>query len=215
MASEIGSMSYQSRMHAFEEILDSSSALRVVDIPQLRSLTLHGIPEHPAWMRSRIWRLLLGALPPEKDKWEDMARKSRTRYYDVAAQLLDPIHTSPPPEYPLNARDKLLDTIAKDVDRTQPRIPFFRRPIHPLQTWPTLKSTTTSGPSNPPDDAQPKSDVADALFDRLILVQRVVRFGSSAPPPIPHTPEIRVVDIAPADGGEEAPKPSGRRKKRL
>lgn len=25
--------------------------------------------------------LLLGALPPEKDKWEDMARKSRTRYY--------------------------------------------------------------------------------------------------------------------------------------
>lgn len=29
-------------MHAFEEILDSSSALRVVDITQLRSLTLHG-----------------------------------------------------------------------------------------------------------------------------------------------------------------------------
>jgi hypothetical protein len=25
--------------------------------------------------------LLLGALPPEKDKWEDTARKSRTRYY--------------------------------------------------------------------------------------------------------------------------------------
>ncbi|KAG8770225.1 hypothetical protein FRC12_004431 [Ceratobasidium sp. 428] len=207
MTAEMGSMSYQSRMHAFEEILDSSSALRVVDIPQLRSLALHGIPEYPTWMRSRIWRLLLGALPPEKDKWEDTARKSRTRYYDVAAQLLDPIQTSPPPEYPLNARDKLLDTIAKDVDRTQPRIPFFRRPIHPLQSWPTLKSTTpSSGPSNESNDAQLKSDVADALFDRLMLVQRVVRFGTSAPPPLPHTPEIRVVDELPAEGEGKDPK---------
>ncbi|QRV76470.1 Rab-GTPase-TBC domain protein [Ceratobasidium sp. AG-Ba] len=184
-------------MHAFEEILDPSSALRVVDIPLLRSLSLQGIPEHPAWMRSRIWRLLLGALPPEKDRWEDTARKSRTRYYDVAAQLLDPIHSAPPPEYPLNARDKLLDTIAKDVDRTQPRIPFFRRPVHARQVWPT-----PADPSN----AESKPEVADAIFDRLLLVQRVVRFGTSVPPPLPQTPEIRVLDIPSAEDGDETAK---------
>jgi hypothetical protein len=104
------------------------------------------------------------------------------------------------PEYPLNARDKLLDTIAKDVDRTQPRIPFFRRPIDPLQVW--SAPNPTSDPGNPPSDGQ--SDVADALFDRLMLVQRVVRFGSSAPPPMPHTPEIRVMEVAPAEDGDAA-----------
>ncbi|KAJ1310832.1 hypothetical protein OPQ81_009350 [Rhizoctonia solani] len=195
MAAEMDQMNYQFRMHAFEEILDSSSALRVVDIPQLRALSLQGIPEHPLWMRSRIWRLLLGALPPEKDKWEDMANKSRMRYYDVAAQLLAPIQTAPPsPDYPLNARDKLLDTIAKDVDRTQPRIPFFRQPIDPLQTWPKPTPTTSSLDAEP---EPPKSDVADALFERLTIVQRVVRFGNSAPPPAPRTPEIRVMEVAP------------------
>ncbi|CEL58292.1 TBC domain-containing protein C1952,17c OS=Schizosaccharomyces pombe (strain 972 / ATCC 24843) GN=SPAC1952.17c PE=4 SV=4 [Rhizoctonia solani AG-1 IB] len=200
MAGEMEQMNYQSRMHAFEEILDSSSALRVVDIVQLRALSLQGIPEHPVWMRSRIWRLLLGALPPEKDKWEEVANKSRMRYYDVAAQLLEPIQTGPPPEYPLNARDKLLDTIAKDVDRTQPRIPFFRQPIDPLQTWP--KPTPTVSTS----DAEPEttqSDVASSLFDRLAIVQRVVRFGNSAPPPAPRTPEIRVMEVAPPSTNEE------------
>ncbi|CAE7064570.1 unnamed protein product [Rhizoctonia solani] len=199
MAGEMEQMNYQSRMHAFEEILDSSSALRVVDIPQLRVLSLQGIPQHPIWMRSRIWRLLLGALPPEKDKWEDTANKSRTRYYDVAAQLLAPIQTAPPPDYPLNARDKLLDTIAKDVDRTQPRIPFFREPIDSLQTWPKPTPTTSSL------DAEPeplKPDVADAIFDRLAIVQRVVRFGNSAPPPAPRTPEIRVMEVAPPSTNE-------------
>ncbi|KAG9104498.1 hypothetical protein FRC06_001879 [Ceratobasidium sp. 370] len=221
-------------MHAFEEILDSSSTLRVVDIPQLRSLTLHarhsrtpGMDEiedmAPPPRRTSAGKRQVGRHGPQVSY--ALLRESNVNrqfdltnsdcptlgasFQDVAAQLLDPIQTSPPPEYPLNARDKLLDTIAKDVDRTQPRIPFFRRPIHPLQTWPTLKSTTTSGPSNAPDDAQPKPEVADALFDRLILVQRVVRFGSSAPPPVPRTPEIRVMDIAPAERGEEAPKPSG------
>ncbi|KAH7311189.1 hypothetical protein B0J17DRAFT_687687 [Rhizoctonia solani] len=194
MTAEMEQMNYETRMHAFEEILDSSSALRVVDIPQLRTLSLQGIPEHPVWMRARIWRLLLGSLPPEKDKWEDMANKSRMRYYDVAAQLLAPIQTAPPPEYPLNARDKLLDTIAKDVDRTQPRIPFFRQPIDTLQTWPKPTPTASSSDVEP---EPPKSDVADAVFDRLTIVQRVVRFGNSAPPPAPRTPEIRVMEVAP------------------
>ncbi|KAF8707681.1 Vps4 in the MVB pathway, partial [Rhizoctonia solani] len=198
MASEMEQMNYQSRMHAFEEILDSSSALRVVDILQLRALSLQGIPEHPVWMRSRIWRLLLGALPPEKDKWEETANKSRMRYYDVAAQLLAPIQTAPSPEYPLNARDKLLDTIAKDVDRTQPRIPFFRQPIDPLQTWPKPAPSTSGS-----EPELLESDMANALFDRLAIVQRVVRFGNSAPPPAPRTPEIRVMEVAPPSTNEE------------
>ncbi|KAG8759624.1 hypothetical protein FRC11_001699, partial [Ceratobasidium sp. 423] len=200
MTAEMEQLNYQSRMHAFEDILDSSSALRVVDIPQLRALSLQGIPEHPVWMRSRIWRLLLGALPPEKDKWEDTAKKSRMRYYDVAARLLAPIQTAPPPEYPLNARDKLLDTIAKDVDRTQPRIPFFRQPIDSLQTWPKPTPTASSSDAEP---EPPKPDVADALFDRLTIVQRVVRFGNSAPPPAPRTPEIRVMEVAPPPTNED------------
>ncbi|CAE6346562.1 unnamed protein product [Rhizoctonia solani] len=199
MTAEMEQMNYHSRMHAFEEILDSSSALRVVDIPQLRVLSMQGIPEHPVWMRSRIWRLLLGALPPEKEKWENMANKSRMRYYDVAAQLLEPIQTAPPPDYPLNARDKLLDTIAKDVDRTQPRIPFFRHPIDPLQTWPKPTPTTSNSDAEP---EPPKADVADAIFDRLTIVQRVVRFGNSAPPPAPRTPEIRVMEVAPPSTNE-------------
>jgi len=34
------------------------------------------------------------------------------------------------PSFPLSDRDKLLDTIAKDTERTQPRIPFFRHSAH-------------------------------------------------------------------------------------
>jgi hypothetical protein len=110
----------------------------------------------------------------------------------------------------LNARDKLLDTIAKDVDRTQPRIPFFRRPIDPLQAWHKASSTTNSPAesADAPSNEQPKSDVADALFDRLTIVQRVVRFGNSVPPPVPRTPEIRVMEVAlnMAEGSDETPR---------
>lgn len=90
------------------------------------------------------------------------------------------------------------------MDRTQPRIPFFRQPIGAAQVWPA-SSTTASSTSNAPDVASnehPKPDVADTLFDRLALVQRVVRFGNSAPPPIPRTPEIRVMEVPPAEDGE-------------
>ena len=45
------------------------------------------------------------------------------------------------PTYPLSQRDKLLDTIAKDVSRTQPRVPFFRSLVEPSRYNPVAVAT--------------------------------------------------------------------------
>lgn len=92
------------------------------------------------------------------------------------------------------------------MDRTQPRIPFFRRTIEPLQAWPKTCATNHSSTelADVSSTGQPKPNVADTLFDRLIIVQRVVRFGNSAPPPIPSTPEIRVVEEVSSKPDESA-----------
>lgn len=70
-----------SRLHRIEAFLDHDTAPESVDIDELRHLCAVGtIPDHPPFLRPRIWHLLLGSLPPEKSKWKCSRQQSRQRY---------------------------------------------------------------------------------------------------------------------------------------
>ncbi|KAG8896836.1 hypothetical protein FRB99_008614 [Tulasnella sp. 403] len=200
-------------MNGFEEILDPLSVNRVVDLKALRELCARGIPDQPPWIRPRVWKLLLGTLPPEKDRWADESKKSRERYYDLATQFLDEVEQMPEPTYPLCPQDKLLDTIAKDVARTQPRVPFFRSYIEPSALSPLSPLPHGYLLSKVDDEEEgvtipQRIESADALFERLEMIDRHLHpvkskstslaRGDSLEPP--KTPEIRLSpDVASQD----------------
>ncbi|KAI0341794.1 hypothetical protein BDW22DRAFT_274083 [Trametopsis cervina] len=95
-------------------LLDPTS-IPVVDLSRLRLLCSHGLPEYPSWLRPRVWRLLLGTLPPQKSSWKEEARKQRENYYDLVRRLLEPIESLPPPATPLSHMDSSLTEIAKEL----------------------------------------------------------------------------------------------------
>lgn len=185
-------------MRAFEAVLDPMSMNRKVDLEGLRRICSRGIPDQPPWIRPRVWKLLLGSLPPEKDLWATESKKSRERYYDLATQFLDEVERMPEPTYPLSTKDKLLDTIAKDVSRTQPRVPFFRSliepsalsPLSPLPHGFVLSEDDEEGTNIPQ-----RIESAAALFERLEMIQKALR------PPMPS----RKSSLAPSDGSLDAP----------
>lgn len=39
-----------------------------------------GLPDQPPSLRPRVWRLLLGLIPPDKEEWTAARRRSRTDY---------------------------------------------------------------------------------------------------------------------------------------
>ncbi|KAG8932678.1 hypothetical protein FRC02_000781 [Tulasnella sp. 418] len=203
-------------MHAFEEILDPSSLSRTVDLNLLRSICSRGIPSQPPWIRPRVWKLLLGTLPPRKDEWPSECVKSRQRYYDLATQFLEEVEQMPEPSLPLSPRDKLLDTISKDVDRTQPKVPFFRAPADPSRLSPLLplpqeseEGEDTEEDDDPDKDLPPtpRIESADALFRRLELIHEATHRAKERRPTLslnttapglrsPATPEIRLSPTA-------------------
>jgi hypothetical protein len=68
-------------LSAISEILDKSNDTPAVDMSRLSKLCTFGIPDSPAWLRPRIWRLLLGTLPVLKASWDSEAQKHRENYY--------------------------------------------------------------------------------------------------------------------------------------
>ncbi|KAG8855834.1 hypothetical protein FRB96_006656 [Tulasnella sp. 330] len=189
-------------MQTFEEIINPGSLSRVADLDILRKICSRGIPEEPPWIRPRVWKLLMGCLPPQKDMWAAESRKSRDRYYDLATEFLDEVERMPGPTVPLGPRDKLLDSIAKDVDRTQPRVSFFRSfvepspysPLSPLVHGYILSPTDEDGRSIPQ-----RIESAGSLFERLEKIENVSHPARTAPVvasqdlcPLPKTPEIRL-----------------------
>ncbi|KAG8928850.1 hypothetical protein FRC01_005281 [Tulasnella sp. 417] len=104
----------------------------------------------------------------------------------------------PEPTYPLAPRDKLLDIIAKDVSRTQPRVPFFRSltepsalsPLSPLPHGFVLSEDDEEGTTIPQ-----RIESAAALFERLQMIEKALR------PPMPS----RKSSLAPSEGSLEAP----------
>lgn len=71
-----------SRQHQLEAAIDESSAPAIIDLNWLREVCAQGpLPDFPPLLRQRIWRLLLGVLPPEKRSWAEFAQANHRRYY--------------------------------------------------------------------------------------------------------------------------------------
>lgn len=75
-------MASHSRQHQLEAAIDEASAPATIDLNWLRGVCAQGpLPDFPPLLRQRIWRLLLGVLPPEKRSWADFAHTNHRRYY--------------------------------------------------------------------------------------------------------------------------------------
>ncbi|CAJ1939138.1 unnamed protein product [Sphenostylis stenocarpa] len=60
---------------------------KVVDMSELRSLSCQGIPD-AAGIRSIVWKLLLGYLPPERGLWSSELAKKRSQYKQFKEEIL-------------------------------------------------------------------------------------------------------------------------------
>ncbi|KAJ6547443.1 regulator of Vps4 activity in the MVB pathway-domain-containing protein [Mycena capillaripes] len=98
------------------EILDPETS-PAVDMPRLRKLCSRGIPDEPAWLRARVWKLFFGTLPVLKASWSREARQQRESYYDLVRRLLRPFSELPPPTTPLVQLDASLFTVSKQLSR--------------------------------------------------------------------------------------------------
>ncbi|KAJ7940766.1 regulator of Vps4 activity in the MVB pathway-domain-containing protein [Mycena leptocephala] len=98
------------------EILDPETS-PAVDMPRLRKLCSRGIPDEPAWLRARVWKLFFGTLPVLKGTWSREARQQRESYYDLVRRLLEPFSDLPPPTTPLARLDASLLTVSKQLSR--------------------------------------------------------------------------------------------------
>ncbi|TFK54967.1 hypothetical protein OE88DRAFT_1653553 [Heliocybe sulcata] len=169
----------EQRVDALSELLDPSSAVPVVDLPRLRSLCIHGIPDHPPWLRPRIWRLLLGTLPVLRASWPAETKKHRTSYHDLVSRLLEPFSTLPPPQKPLAPLDDELLKVYRELNRV------------PRSLFSTLEEDSEASESPPVEDASSEDErlpCLDNLNNRLRLIQEAESGGPSEK----YTPEIRL-----------------------
>ncbi|KAJ7156093.1 regulator of Vps4 activity in the MVB pathway-domain-containing protein [Mycena crocata] len=174
-------------LNSLSEILDPEASL-AVDMPRLRQLCSRGIPDEPAWLRARVWKLFFGTLPVLKSTWSRDAQQQRDSYYDLVRRLLKPFSDLPPPTTSLAPLDASLFTVSKQLSR----IPFG------------LFSGLNDEPENtglcPLDDNAPdeiKISYANNLDLRLKAIQD--RDSNGSPAAIPEirlqsdsTPEISV-----------------------
>lgn len=164
-----------------EEIVDSLSemldpeVMPVVDLPRLRKLCLHGIPDEPSWLRPRIWKLFLGYLPETTATWKSEASKQRQCYYDLARRLLKPYEAAASPTSPLSSSDEILLSVQKQLSGV-PRNIFASLEDGP-EIYPQCPLSTIY-------EGEDKVSCARALDARLKLLQEN---GSQAV-----APEIRL-----------------------
>ncbi|KZT26280.1 hypothetical protein NEOLEDRAFT_1132315 [Neolentinus lepideus HHB14362 ss-1] len=172
-------LSPEQRVDALSELLDPSSQVPVVDMPRLRSLCIHGIPDHPPWLRPRIWRLLLGTLPVLRAGWPTEADKHRDNYYDLVSRLLEPFSTLPPPQNPLVPLDDELLKVYRELNRV-PRSLFSS--LEEESEPPEFPPLEGAGPQNN------RLSCLDNLNKRLRLIQAAENGDLSEK----YTPEIRL-----------------------
>lgn len=123
------------RLAKFNRVLGE----HVVDLDQLRELAWSGIPPD---LRPLCWQLLLGYLPPNRDRREQILARKRREYKDLVPEYYDTAadasaiappgggngssmaHTS------LRANDdeSALRQVSVDVPRTAPGVAFFHQP---------------------------------------------------------------------------------------
>ncbi|XP_068661760.1 uncharacterized protein [Aristolochia californica] len=91
-----------------------------VILEKLRELAWSGVP---SYMRSNIWRLLLGYAPPNLDRTEVVLRRKRREYVDCVSQYYD-IPDTERSDDEIN----MLRQISVDCPRTVPDVTFFQQP---------------------------------------------------------------------------------------
>lgn len=145
-------------LSAISEILDKSNDTPAVDMSRLSKLCTFGIPDSPAWLRPRIWRLLLGTLPVLKASWDSEAKKYRENYYDLVRRLLEPFSNLPPPTLPPSSLDAALTSAIKDL---------FRVPANLFSGLEEEPETFSDCPLDPQADSDIKIPCAANLDIRL------------------------------------------------
>ncbi|THU86443.1 hypothetical protein K435DRAFT_822154 [Dendrothele bispora CBS 962.96] len=111
----------QDILNSLSEILDPDSAPSV-DIASLRRLCARGIPDEPAWLRPRIWKIFLGTLPVLKRSWQGDTSQQRNSYYDLVRRLLKPFTDLPAPSTPSSSLDATLLKVAKQFASIPPSL---------------------------------------------------------------------------------------------
>ncbi|KAK9904760.1 hypothetical protein WJX75_002030 [Coccomyxa subellipsoidea] len=114
-ASNLRSMS-DMRKAKFKKLLDQ----QVVDLDALRELAWSGVP---ADLRPVCWQLLLGYLPPNRERREQILERKRREYRDLVPEYYD-IDVAERSEDDNCA----LRQVIVDVPRTAPGVPFFSQP---------------------------------------------------------------------------------------
>jgi len=127
--------SYQERVNAFDELLNTEGSL---DIKLFKEKCYRGIPEGNS-RRSISWRILLGYLPRQRKQWNNVLHEKRKLYAQFIDEMIvcNPEDNSPVIEdHPLNPNpnsswqnffkdNEVLLQIDKDVRRLCPDISFF------------------------------------------------------------------------------------------
>nr|XP_028947361.1 TBC1 domain family member 13-like isoform X2 [Malus domestica] len=84
----------------------------VINLRELRRISSQGIPDG-AGIRSTVWKLLLGYLPPDRGLWLSELAKKRSQYKHFKDELL------------MNPDKEIIEQIDRDVKRTHPDMHFF------------------------------------------------------------------------------------------
>ncbi|XP_075654125.1 uncharacterized protein LOC142624443 isoform X2 [Castanea sativa] len=90
----------------------SEISKKVVNMRELRRIASQGIPD-TAGIRSTVWKLLLGYLPPDRSLWPSEMAKKRSQYKQFKDELL------------MNPDTEIIEQIDRDVKRTHPDMHFF------------------------------------------------------------------------------------------
>ncbi|CAK0787611.1 hypothetical protein CVIRNUC_010833 [Coccomyxa viridis] len=101
------------RKAKFKRLLEQ----QVVDLDALRELAWSGVPSD---LRPTCWQLLLGYLPPNRERREQILERKRREYRDMVPNYYDIQAAERSAE-----DDTALRQVIVDVPRTAPGVPFF------------------------------------------------------------------------------------------
>ncbi|KAF8313557.1 rab-GTPase-TBC domain-containing protein [Cantharellus anzutake] len=164
------------RLNKIESFLDPSTSPHTVNIDEFRRLCSAGrIPDHPPFLRPRVWRLLLGSLPPEKSKWTSSVEQSQLKYLGIARRFIGDLEVQGAPTYPLSLGDRLLEGIEKDVAAMDLQA-FF----------PTYSGPSSSSWSSPPG----RQEISQPHWAAIQCRVRSIRKVKSGPQRNSVQPEI-------------------------
>lgn len=76
-----------SRLAQSQSQLLAELSRKVIDMRELRRIASQGIPDSPG-LRSTIWKLLLGYLPPDRALWSSELAKKRSQYKRFKQDIL-------------------------------------------------------------------------------------------------------------------------------